>query len=68
MSLGTADFRSRPRPFTSAKEPISICSCSLEGREVVVEDEEEGRSVRERVDIDDLGGCEVLSEASSKLS
>lgn len=56
MSLGTADFRSRPRPFTSAKEPISICSCSLEGREVVVEDEEEGRSVRERVDIDDLGG------------
>lgn len=56
VSFGTAGFRSRPRPFTSAKGAMSICSCNLEGREVVVEDEEEGRSVRERVDIDDLGG------------
>lgn len=56
ISLGITDFRSRPRPFTSAKDSISLCSCSLEGREVVVEDEDEGRSVRERVDIDDLDG------------
>lgn len=54
--------------FVAATEAASIVSDSVERRGVEVEEEERGRSVRDRVDADDLDGCEVMSGASSNVS
>ena len=54
--------------FAPAIEAVSIVSESVERRGVEVEEEERGRSVRDRVDADDLDGCEVMSGASSNVS
>ena len=47
---------------------VSIVSDSVEKRGVELEEEERGRSVRDRIDADDLDGCEVMSGASSNVS
>lgn len=51
-----------------ATEAVLIASDSVERRGVEDEEEERGRSVRDRVDADDLDGCEVMSGASSNIS
>lgn len=67
-SLEAADMVSISGGFAPATETVSILSDSVESRGVEVEEEERGRSVRDRVDADDLDGCEVMSGASSNVS
>lgn len=67
-SLVAGDLASISGGFAPVTEAVSIVSDSVERRGVEVEEEESGRSVRDRVDADDLDGCEVMSGASSNVS
>lgn len=67
-SLEAGDVVSISGDFGPAREGVSIVSDSAERRGVEVEEEERGRSVSDRVDAEDLDGCEVTSGASSNVS
>lgn len=67
-SLDAGDMVSISGGFAPATVAVSIVSERVEKRGVEVEEEERGRSVRDRVDADDLDGCEVMSGASSNVS
>ena len=69
-SPGVGKFASRSRfdVFVPAMEALSIVSVNLDTRGVELEEEDRGRSVRDRVDADGLDGCEAMAGASSKVS